>query len=192
MHPLSRNSQLLIGLSLGALMIATRGQHFASVNALPSASWAIFFLAGVFLRPLWAAGALFALATVLDLSSLQSGTITDWCMSPAYWALVPAYGALWFAGRLYARHHRDHVATLLPLGLCVIGGASAAYLCSGGGFYFFSGRYPEPSLMGFVSRIQYYLPKNLGNLAIYLGFAVAVYALCRSITRQNAAAAVSP
>lgn len=188
MKTLPRSIQLLVGLALAALMIATRGQHFASVDALPSASWAVFFLAGVFLRPLWAFGALFALASVLDLASLQSGSISNWCMSPAYWALVPAYGALWFGGRLYARFHKDHVATLLPLGLSLIGGASLAYLCSGGGFYFFSGRYPDPTLAGFLPRIAQYLPHNLGTLAVYVGFAAGVYALLRTTLRAPAVA----
>ena len=183
MPALSRHLQLTIGLGLALLMIATRGQHFASVNALPSASWAVFFLAGVFLRPIRVPAALFALASALDMSSLQSGTITDWCMSPAYWALVPAYGALWFAGRTYSRYHRDHLASLLPLGLCLIGGASVAYLCSGGGFYFFSGRYPDATLAGFVPRVTQYLPRNLGNLVIYVGFAAAAYAVLRAVRR---------
>lgn len=191
MPMLSRQLHLLVGLALATLMVATRGQHFASVDALPSASWAVFFLAGVFLRPLWAFAALFALASALDLASLQSGTISDWCMSPSYWALVPAYGALWGAGRIYARHHRDHVATLLPLGLCLIGGASLAYLCSGGGFYFFSGRYPDPTLAGFLPRIAQYLPRNLGNLAIYVGFASCLYAVLRYARRDTTLASAS-
>jgi hypothetical protein len=49
------------GIALAALMICTRGQHFVSVNALPSASWAVFFLAGVMLRPTCIFAALFAL-----------------------------------------------------------------------------------------------------------------------------------
>ena len=49
---LSTRNQLLIGLALAVLMAITRGHHFATVN-LPSASWAVFFLAGVLLKPRW-------------------------------------------------------------------------------------------------------------------------------------------
>ena len=46
MIKLSPRAQLAVGIALAVLMAMTRGQHFASVN-LPSASWAVFFLAGV-------------------------------------------------------------------------------------------------------------------------------------------------
>lgn len=177
MPSLTVPTQRFIGIGLALLMILTRGQHFASVDALPSASWAIFFLAGALLRP-WAWFViLFALASALDVISLRTGTITQWCLSPAYWALVPAYGALWSAGRVYALLHRQNVSTLLPLSACLLAGATVAYLCSGGGFYFFSGRYPDATLAGFLPRIAEYLPKHLLNLGLYVGFAVAVYAV---------------
>ena len=97
-------TQVVIGAALALLMLCTRGQHFASVHALPSASWAVFFLAGALLRTRWMFAGLFALASLLDWGSYAAGTISDWCLSPAYWALLPAYGTLWLAGRLYARH----------------------------------------------------------------------------------------
>lgn len=168
---LSRSAQLAVAAVLALLMITTRGSHFASIEALPSASWAVFFLAGVFLRsPAYFVG-LFALGSSIDFALLESGTVSSWCFSPAYWALLPAYGALWAAGRLYARLHRERLATLLPLGLCLVGGAVVAYLCSGGAFYFFSGRYPEPTLAGFLPRIAEYLPRYLGTLTLYVACA---------------------
>ena len=54
-HPLLNldpRSQWALLAVLVALMMLTRGQHFASLDALPSASWAVFFLAGVLVRPL--------------------------------------------------------------------------------------------------------------------------------------------
>jgi hypothetical protein len=190
MPVLSRSTQLAVAAVLALLMLTTRGTHFASIDALPSASWAVFFLAGALLRPLWGFGALFALASVIDLSLVESGRVADWCLSPAYWALLPAYGALWFAGRLYARLHREQLATLLPLGLCLIGGASLAYLCSGGGFYFFSGRYPDATLAGFLPRIGSYLPAYLGTLALYVGGAALAWVATRTL-RGNAGAAAT-
>ena len=74
MHVLSMRAQLAIGAALILLMAMTRGQHFASVQNLPSASWSIFFLAGFYLRPRWMFVLLFALASVLDFGSLASGT----------------------------------------------------------------------------------------------------------------------
>lgn len=163
--------------ALAALMIFTRGQHFATLDALPSASWAVFFLAGVLVRPLWAFPALFGLALGLDAVAVGWAGVSDHCFTPAYAALVPAYGSLWLAGQWYARQHRDRLASLLPLALSVGSGALVCYLFSGGGFYFFSGREADPTLAGFLPRVVEYLPRYLSNLSLYVGLAAAIYAL---------------
>ena len=136
MPVLSTRTQVLIGIALALLLAITRGNHFATLN-LPSASWAVFFLAGVLLRPRWVFAGLFALASALDFSMLASGTVSDWCLSPAYWMLVPAYATLWLAGRLYAGWHRDTLQSLLLLAAVVAVSAFLCNLLSGGGFYFF-------------------------------------------------------
>ncbi|MHA6493920.1 hypothetical protein ACX0MV_11830 [Pseudomonas borbori] len=176
---LTPRTQLLLGLALAALMAMTRGQHFATVN-LPSASWAVFFLAGVLLKPRWVFPALFIEASLLDFAAIQWAGVSDWCMSPAYWMLVPAYGSLWLGGRLYARWHRDQPGSLLLLAAVVAVSALVCYLFSGGGFLFFSGRYPEPSLAVLAERIAVYYPRYLGNLALYVGLATLLYVGARS------------
>ncbi|EXF45498.1 hypothetical protein BAY1663_02016 [Pseudomonas sp. BAY1663] len=175
MHVLSMRAQSAIGVALILLMAMTRGQHFASVENLPSASWSIFFLAGFYLRPRWAFALLFAEASVLDFGSLASGSISDWCLSPAYWALLPAYGSLWLAGRLFAGWQRDDLRSLAVLASTLLVAGFVGYLISGGAFYFFSGRYPEPTLAGFLPRIAQYLPRHLGNLAFYVGTALVLH-----------------
>nr|WP_206411567.1 hypothetical protein [Lysobacter enzymogenes] len=171
-------------------MVCTRGQHFATVDALPSASWAVFFLAGALLRPAWLFPALFVLSSLLDLASLALGRVTDWCLSPAYWALALAYGALWWGGRVYARMHRDRIATVPVLVLCLLATSVIAYLISKGGFYFLSGRYPDATWAGFLDRIPRYYPRTLGTLAGYVGAGFVVYAVARLFeSRQRAGAA---
>ena len=176
---LTPRTQLLIGLALAALMAMTRGQHFATLN-LPSASWAVFFLAGVLLTPRWVFPALFIQASLLDFAAIQWAGVSDWCMSPAYWALVPAYGSLWLGGRLYARMHHEHFSSLLSLAAVVCLSALVCYLFSGGGFLYFSGRYPEPSLALLAERIAQYYPRYLGSLALYVGLAAVLYVGARS------------
>ena len=185
----SPRAQWVVGLSLAALMICTRGQHFASVDALPSASWAVFFLAGALLRPMWTLPAFFVLSSLLDIGSLAAGTITDWCLSPAYWALALAYAALWLGGHVYARLQRGNWSDVPRLAVALLITASVAYLLSKGGFYFFSGRYPEPTLSGFVARIPQYYPRALGTLAGYVGVAMAVLAIVRGLATRGAAQA---
>ncbi|MBS7661345.1 hypothetical protein I0D00_05200 [Pseudomonas lalucatii] len=179
MPKLSPSTQLLLGLALAALLAMTRGQHFATLN-LPSASWAVFFLAGVLLTPRWVFPALFAEASLLDLAAMQWSGVSDWCLSPAYWLLLPAYASLWLGGRLYAGRHRDSLQSLALLAATAALSAFVAYLFSGGGFLFFSGRYAEPSLALLVERIAVYYPRYLGNLALYLGLATLLYGGARS------------
>lgn len=182
----STRAQIATAAALAALMIATRGQHFASVDALPSASWAVFFLAGALLSPMWALPAFFVLSSLLDFASLASGTITDWCLSPAYWALAFAYAALWLGGHVYRGVHRDAWRTVPRLALVLVVTATTAYLLSKGGFWFFSGRYAEPTLAGFVARIPHYYPRALGTLAGYVGIAFALRAVVMAVASRRA------
>ncbi|KRE88893.1 cobalamin ABC transporter [Frateuria sp. Soil773] len=176
--------QLAAALALALLMLCTRGQHFATVHALPSASWAVFFLAGALVRTRWLFVLLFALASLLDFGSYALGTISDWCLSPAYWALVPAYGSLWLAGRLYARLYRGQWSDVARLAPVLAVAAFVAYLISGGGYYAFSGHY-QPTFAGFLPRIATYYPRALGTLAGYAGVAFAVLALLRLLPAQR-------
>lgn len=176
----SARAQWIAGLLLAALMVCTRGQHFASVHALPSASWAVFFLAGALLRPMWTLPAFFVLSSALDIGSLAAGTITDWCVSPAYWALAFAYAALWLGGHVYARRlHRGGWRDVPRLALALVVTATVAYLLSKGGFYFFSGHYPQADLAGFLARVPHYYPRALGTLAGYSAVGLAIVAMFR-------------
>ena len=54
MSLLSQRQQLIVAALLALLMVMTRGHHFADINVLPSASWAVFMLAGFYLASkLW-------------------------------------------------------------------------------------------------------------------------------------------
>lgn len=186
MLTLSARHQLSIGIALIALLVATRGQHFATVVSLPGASWAVFFLAGVYLRPAWIFPALFALVWGLDFAPhlLSGASLAEtvgggkaFCLTPAYFFLLPAYGALWLAGRWYAARHRFAWTTLAPLAAAVFTGAAVCELLSSGGFYFFSGRFAEPTFAEFGARLAKYFPSYLGALVFYVGIAAAVHAL---------------
>jgi hypothetical protein len=176
---LSRRTQLYIGIALVALMAMTRGSHFPLQN-LPSASWAVFFLAGVLLRPKWVFPLLFVEATLIDVASVGWINAGHHCMSVAYWMLIPAYGALWFGGRLYAGWHRETAGSLAILVPVMALSALVCHLFSSGGFYFLSGRYEAPTLLGMAERTAHYYPQYLSTLAFYVGIAVVLYVGARS------------
>lgn len=176
---LSKRHQIAIGCVLLALLVATRGSHFPTVKQLlPSASWAVFFLAGVYLRPVWVLAALLAGAGLLDYAAIAWGGVSGFCVSPAYVALLPAYGALWLAGRWYAGQYTFKPMTVLPLAGSVFVGTIVCELISSGGFYFFSGRFADPTLVEFATRFAKYFPASLASI----GFWVAVAALIHAST----------
>lgn len=186
MLTLSNRNQILIGAVLALLLIATRGQHFATLHSLPGASWAVFFLVGVYLRPVWVLPALLAFVWGLDfaphlLSGASLAEIVNggqaFCLTPAYVFLLPAYGALWLAGRWYAGRHSFALRTLPPLVTAAFAGAAVCELFSSGGFYFFSGRFAEPTLAEFAGRLVTYFPRYLQSLAFYVSIAAVVHAL---------------
>jgi len=176
MLPLSVRQQLLIGVALAALMAVTRGQHLAALGFLPDASWAVFFLAGVYLRPAWVFVGLVGEAFLLDVAAITWGGVSGFCFTPAYMLLLPAHAALWLAGRWYAGRHRQTWSTLLPLGGALLGAVVVAEVLSSGGFYLFSGRFADLSLAELGARLVQYFPASLEALALYTGLAAVIHA----------------
>lgn len=175
MKLLSRHS-VLIGLSLVALMAATRMHHFGSPLHLPDASLAVFLLAGFFISsPLLFAGLLLE-AGVLDYVAITQLGVSDWCVTPAYWFLIPTYAAVWFAGRYYARIHQHSLRSLGVFAGIALAALNVAFVISNGAFYLFSGRSPGMSVAEYGARmVQYYIPYMTGGL-LYLVCATALYA----------------
>ncbi|MDP2878137.1 MAG: hypothetical protein Q8N74_01220 [Sulfuricella sp.] len=181
MLSLPSRQQLAIGIALALLMALTRSHHWATLHALPDASWAVFFLAGVYLRPFWIAPVLMLGAALVDYIAITWGGVSSFCVSPAYWLLIPAYGALFLAGRVYATHHRLSWSALPWLLGSVLAGAMLAELFSSGGFYFFSGRFAEPGLGEFIPRLVKYFPHMLSTMAAYLGLAALIHVAVASL-----------
>jgi hypothetical protein len=182
---LTVRQQLLVGTALALLMAVTRGQHLAALGFLPDASWAVFFLAGVYLRPAWALPALMAEAFVLDFAAITWGGVSSFCFTPAYALLLPAQAALWLGGRWYAGRHRQAWSTLLPLALALSGSAVVAEVLASGGFYLFSGRFAELSLAELGARLVRYFPSSLGALVLYTGLAALVHAAFTLVRAQD-------
>lgn len=175
----STRTQLTIGIVLALLMGVTRGYHFTPLEQLPSASWAVFFLAGVYLRSRWVFPALLAEAAALDFAAITWAGVSDFCVSPAYGFLLPAYGTLWLAGHWYANRHRDAVTTLIPLTLSVLVGAAVCEVISSGSFYFLSGRFGQTTVTQFAHNFTLYFPYSLSSLAFYVFIAGMIHAIAR-------------
>ncbi len=175
MLKLSIRNQVIIGFVLLLMMSATRGQHFSTFQHLPGASWAVFFLAGFYLRSVWSLPGFLALTWLLDYASFTWGGSSGFCLTRAYVFLLPAYGALWLSGRWYAGQYRFEWRSLMPLMFAVLVGSMVCGLFSSGGFYFFSGRFVDTSFAEFGGRLLKYYPSYLQSLAIYVAIAALVH-----------------
>ncbi|MDE3115905.1 MAG: hypothetical protein KGL26_09925 [Pseudomonadota bacterium] len=173
----SSRNQVLIGLALAALMALTRSHHIPGFPHLLDASWAVVFLAGVYLRPRLVLPLLLAEAVLIDYLAITYGGVSSFCVSSAYAALAPAYGALWLAGRWYAGRARFQADTLVPFTVSLVAGAAACELVSSGSFYYLSGRFAAPTLTGFGARLVAYFPGDAQSLLFYVGLAVVTHAL---------------
>lgn len=169
--------QMFIALGLFALMAATRMHHFGTSLHLPDASLAVFLLAGFFIASPLFFGALLVGAGVLDYLAITQFGVSDYCVTPAYWFLIPTYAVLWFAGRYYARIHQHNLRSLGMFAGLSFAATSVAFFISNGAFYVFSGRFPEMSMAEYAHRVAQYYAPYLGGAVAYLIPAILLYVL---------------
>ena len=173
----TRYKSLALGAALAALMASTRMHHFGSSLHLPDASLAVFLLAGFLVASPLLFGALLIEAALLDYVAVAHMGVADYCVTSAYWFLIPTYAVLWVAGRAYAKMHQDSLRSLGIFSAVSFAAVSAAFFISNGAFYLFSGRYPDMSMSEYAARTaQYYVP-YVNSAAIYLIPAVMLYVL---------------
>jgi len=192
---MTANAQRAFILSLLVLLMAgTRINHFAPV---PDASWAVFFIGGFYLRnwTRWAFPLLMGLAVVVDWAVISSQGVSFWqhyCVSAAYWMLVPAYFAMWAGGMLLRRYYRS--ASLKSLGLLaatVIGSVALCHLIAQGSFYWISASVAEPSFAGWAKNYSDWLLPYMQTAAIYIGAAALVQVAVEASSKQSAAGRIA-
>ncbi|MFK2877483.1 hypothetical protein [Rhodanobacter hydrolyticus] len=182
--------RLAIFLALALVMGVTRFHPSLLHHALWDASWGVFFLAGFWLRGQgrWAFPLLMAEAVLVDYFVITGLGIDFWshyCVSAAYWFLIPSYGALWLGGSWLAKH--QHGLDLTTLGLAVAAllvAEGACYLVSNGSFYWISASVPAPRSFGawFANLGDWYLP-FLEGTALYAGLGAVVHVLATQLSR---------
>ncbi|HYD33165.1 MAG TPA: hypothetical protein VEA39_01240 [Methylophilaceae bacterium] len=174
----NRASSVWTAIGLLAVIVLTRTQHFGSAVYLPDATLAVLFLGGLLVaRAGWVALAILA-AFLMDMYAIGFRGVSDYCMSPAYWGLIPTYLVVWGAGRLLSQ--LDHPFALVRYSLIGWAAASLAFVLSNGFWYQFSGRFTDMQVLDFAQRVsQYYIP-YVGYTLMYLGLAWIGYAFIRN------------
>ena len=192
---MTANVQRAIILSLLVLLMAgTRLNHFAPV---PDESWAVFFIGGIYLRnwTRWAFPLLMGLAVVVDWVVISNQGMSFWqhyCVSAAYWMLIPAYFAMWAGGMLLRRYYTG--ASLKSLGLLaasVIGSVALCHLIAQGSFYWISASVAEPSVAGWAKNYSDWLLPYMQTAAMYVGAAALVQLAVEATSKQPAAGRVA-
>lgn len=172
MCSLSTKQQWLVGGLLLLVMVATRG-HIS--NHMQDASWAIFFLAGFYLRQ-WLGFAVFmAAAFITDLAAINLAGIDNYCFTPAYAFTVPAYASLWLAGRWFAGQYQLHWSSAVMFFAAAIAGILASFLISNAGFYAFSNHFGEMSATEYAGSVIHYLPLYLQTTLFHLAIAALAH-----------------
>ena len=164
---------------LSALMVMTRPYHFASALHLPSASLAVFFLGGFFLKTNKTFWGYFALSVSIDLaSSYARGAFGD-CITVSYPFLVLGYFALWQTGKwCFFNIQQTNIALAVTknlVGLFIA--SSVAFFTSNASYYFISGKFPDLSWLQYSSRVAKYYLSYIQSPFLYVILGLAIYCI---------------
>lgn len=158
------------------LMIATRGNHFATFNSLPSASTAVFFIAGMYLRKIKDFWFFYLLSIVIDLTSSYSrGQFGD-CLTTSYPLLAFSYGAMFAAGYYVRANWTEQSVTsnIVKISLALFFASSVAFFISNGSYYVLSGKFVDLSWAEYASRVDKYFFKSISRPVFYIVAAIAI------------------
>ncbi|MFC4765211.1 hypothetical protein [Dyella koreensis] len=186
----TQTQRLGIFLALALVMAATRVHLSLFHHDVWDASWGIFFLAGFWLRGSvrWAFPLLMAEAVLVDYLVISNQGINFWdhyCVSAAYWFLVPSYFSLWMGGSWLARQKAG--LNLRSLGLAavaVVASFAVCYVISNGSFYWLSSSVPQPrSVAAWFSNLGDWYLFFLQTMALYVALGLVVHALVVQLGR---------
>lgn len=167
---------------LAIVMAATRVNHFA---ALPDATWAVFFVAGFYLRGSvrWAFPLLIAIAVLIDFVVITGQGLNFWshyCVSAAYWFLLPAYFSLWLAGSwLRSRYSGLGLREFGLLAVSLLAAVSVCYVLSNGSYYWLSDTWMTDgktrSFGGWLENLADWYVPYLRTSAMYVSIATLLH-----------------
>jgi hypothetical protein len=163
---------------LALVMAATRLSPLSGLAHLQDASWAVFFLAGFFLASQWrwAFPGLMAEAIVIDFIAIRYFGVSNYCVTAAYWFLVPSYAVLWMGGSLLRRHHSFDLRGLASFVISLSVALSVCFLISNASFYWLGGRVADSSWNGWLSNMSDWYWPMLRVPLVYVGAVGLIYA----------------
>jgi len=188
MNNLAKSKISFSAMALMLLMLVTRFHHFGSAIALPDASLAVFFLAGLWVAQARVFVILLVEAALIDYVATTQMGVSSYCISPAYGFLIPTYAVLWWTGRYAQKWPAFSTSDLLRKLAAVTVATTAAFVISNGSFYVFSEKFTDMAYIDYFAKTnQYFLP-YLTSTLIYCVAIVAVVKLVANFVPQLAQA----
>lgn len=186
MVAVSQNHGRWIQFALVLLMVLTRFHYDGGMMLLADASWAVFFLSGLYSASGVIFPVLIIIAGVIDYLAITMGGVSDWCVSGGYGFLIPTYGVLWLGGRFCRGVHLSKPKSLAILAMALLTSTTAAFLISNAGFYLFSDRFVEAGWYQYAVGVAKYFPHYLWVTAVYVAVALVVHAVITGFRRWAA------
>jgi hypothetical protein len=176
-----RMTPVRLCLLFAALVLLTRSAHVAFAVEVPDATIALMLLGGMWVRR-WP-GFAGMMGTVFAADWIAVGTlgVPDYCLSPAYAGLVPAYLAVWVCG-WWLQARRPHASLLAWVGTTLVA-SSAAFLISNAFWYAFSGRFNGWSVARFAADVLPHYPAYAGSALGYVALAWIICLTARHLAR---------
>jgi len=158
-----------------ALILLTRSTHLFS-GALPDATIALMLLGGIWIRRWPGFAGLMGVVFAADWIATGALGVPDFCLSPAYAGLVPAYLLVWLGG--WWLHAKKPDASLLAMFIVALVAGGAAFAVSNAFWYAFSGQFDGWPATRFAAEVLQYYPAYagpaLGYVALAWGIRLAV------------------
>jgi hypothetical protein len=172
--------------ALMGLMAATRFHHFGTSFALPDATLAVFFLAGLLLGGRYLFAILLLEAGFIDYWAIAEMGVSDFCISSAYIFLIPTYAVMWLGGRWCGKQQVFSMHSLASRFVVLVISTSTAFLLSNGSFFLLSNNNSELSWAHYVDGFAAYFPAYLGATLVYVISIFAVASLVKSVLMHKA------
>lgn len=184
-----QNRTVWIVAALMSLMALTRFNHFGSSAMLPDASYAVFFLGGLFLGRLRNGFAILTLllveAAIVDYFATTFLGVSAWCVTPAYGFLAFSYAGLWYVARWYAPRHDLSVQGLLGLFAAAITASSLAFVVANVSFYMLAGYFGNMSAAEYATRVAQYYGSYVEVALFYIGCGVAAQMIATLVSGKR-------
>jgi hypothetical protein len=149
-------------------ILLTRSTHVLAA-ALPDATIALILLGGIWIRRWQGFAGLMGAAFAADWIATGALGVPDFCLSPAYAGLVPAYLLVWLCGWWLQAKKLD-ASLLATLGAALVA-SSAAFAISNVFWYVFSGQFDGWPVARFAAQVLQYYPAYAGPALGYVTFA---------------------